>query len=341
MLYQWQKEQWSKILSYKNLPHALLLSGSSGIGKKDFAKHLAQSILCSVDLLSYPHKVPCQKCSSCRLIKASNCPDFYEAEESKGDQILIDTITEIRSFLQQSSHLGGAKVAVIPNAENMNRSSSNALLKILEEPPPNKYIILSSNIPYLMLPTIISRCVRIKFTTPSTEFNKKWLLENFPHINPDLLTNNILSAINNEAPLAIAAMLQNNKAEKIYNFAELLDEPVSKNNSGTLPDLVKYKALDSLDIIDILLYKLDKVIIKRISSQIKNKYSSIAKGDSKYQYEQSVINNMRLFILRDIYTHKKKLILDKLNLNTELLINECLILWRSVVMGPPNAIVSS
>ena len=326
-LYEWHASQWDKILSYKEqLPHAILLAGPQGLGKIRFANYLAKYILCkntSSAKISNDHEVPnlpskveapCDDCSSCRLIKSATNPDLRLAESSKAGQLLIESIAEIKNFLQHSSHLGGAKVAIIPQAEKMNRSSSNALLKILEEPPPRKYIILTTGIVSNLLPTIISRCVRLHFVPPPVAVSKRWVLDNVPGRNQDLLTNDVLLDINNRAPLALADMLQSGKGEAISRFSACL-RALKGGHKWTNINLADYKELELLEMVDVLLWELDRIIKQRLSKQD----------------DEAGKDNSRLFNLRDIFMKRRMMLLAKINLNKDLLLEECLILWQGVV----------
>ena len=326
-LYEWHTYQWDKILSYKEqLPHAILLAGPQGLGKMRFANYLAKYILCkntsSTKKPTEPKapnptskiEAPCNDCSSCRLIKSATNPDVRLAESSKAGQVLIESISEIKNFLQHSSHLGGAKVAIIPQAEKMNRSSSNALLKILEEPPPRKYIILTTGIISSLLPTIISRCICLHFVPPPVAASKRWVSDNVPGHNQDLLNNDVLLDINNRAPLALADMLQSGKGEAINRFSACL-RALQGGHKWTNINLADYKELELLEMIDVLLWELDRIIKERLSKQ-----------DDKADKD-----NSRLFNLRDIFMKRRMMLLAKINLNKDLLLEECLILWQSVV----------
>lgn len=171
----WHITQWQHVINLHNsnkLPHAILLSGMPGIGKKRFALSFAQYILC----LEPENGTSCGKCRQCLFNKAGTHPDLKVLEpEDKGKQLKVDQIRQLVDFFSQTSQQGGYKVAVLAPAENMNSSAANALLKNLEEPGPDTLILLVSDSPSRLLPTIRSRCQLLNFPTPEHEKAVTWL----------------------------------------------------------------------------------------------------------------------------------------------------------------------
>ena len=176
-IFPWQQCNWQSLLKRKEqaqLPHALLLTGKAGIGKRQFSMALAEIVLCSQPENDHA----CGQCASCQLLKAGTHPDIFlvEPEETgkniKIDQIrmLINKLTSLKSHFQ-----GGYKVAIIQPADAMNIASANSLLKTLEEPPANTLIILVTAKPSVLPATIRSRCQLIRMDTPSPEVAQQWL----------------------------------------------------------------------------------------------------------------------------------------------------------------------
>ena len=167
--YAWQKTTWDSLanaLQRHSLPHALLLDGEKGIGKTDFTGAFAKLILCK----SPTGNFPCDACQSCSMIDVGTHPDRIEM--ASGDNhvnIKVDDIRLLSNFSQQSSHSGAARIAIIPEAHRMNLSASNALLKTLEEPQDQVFIILTSSEPRRLSATIRSRAQRIKMRVPTFE----------------------------------------------------------------------------------------------------------------------------------------------------------------------------
>ena len=103
------------------------------------------------------HSEPCGFCHSCDLLKSESHPDVHYLLPEKDKKALsVDQIRQANKWAQESSQFGRYRIIVIPNAETMNASASNALLKTLEEPPKQCLFILSTENAKLLLPTIRS-----------------------------------------------------------------------------------------------------------------------------------------------------------------------------------------
>ncbi len=149
-------------------PHALLLTGSEGSGLAALAGALAAGLLCDQPTAKGS---ACGICSACRLLAAGNHPDLLwlspaEADESAGRkaslQIRVEAVRQLIATLALSPHHGAMRVSVIQPAEAMNPATANALLKVLEEPPPGNVLLLISHRPMRLLPTLRSRCLQVR-----------------------------------------------------------------------------------------------------------------------------------------------------------------------------------
>lgn len=161
----WLRAAWRG----KRLPHALIFAGPAGVGKATTATALASIFLCRKPR----DDDPCGKCDSCRAMQAGVHPDFVvvyrqlvrlDKEAAKAKELAADVI---RQFLIAAANLkpslGHGKVFVVEEAELMSATAQNALLKTLEEPPGASLIILLTDQPDGLLPTIRSRCQRLRF----------------------------------------------------------------------------------------------------------------------------------------------------------------------------------
>jgi DNA polymerase-3 subunit delta' len=154
------------------LPHGLIFAGPAGVGKGTTAKVLGALLLCEKPLKSAE---PCGKCDSCRLIESDTHPDYHriykeliraydKGGKSKGITLSIDVIRpELLEVAARKSNLGVGKVFIIEQAELMAAAAQNSMLKTLEEPAGRTLIILLTDSPGLLLPTIRSRCQMIRF----------------------------------------------------------------------------------------------------------------------------------------------------------------------------------
>ncbi|WP_414830681.1 DNA polymerase III subunit delta' [Alteromonas sp. H39] len=151
------------------LHHALLFCGPAGIGKLALAEAFSKTLLCQK-----PSSLgACEHCQSCALLDANTHPDFHILESKK--QLGVDKIREGIGKLSATSQLGRNKVLVIPNADAMTDSAANALLKTLEEPTNNTFIMLLTDKVQHLLPTILSRCERTVLALPPEHQSLAWL----------------------------------------------------------------------------------------------------------------------------------------------------------------------
>ena len=150
------------------LPHALLFVGPSSVGKTTLALDVAAALFCSAEP---PWIRPCRECRACRIVETGNHPDLHRiGPEGAGGQIRIGERSNpdpasVRGLISALSLLpveGGARVAIVEHADRMNEDAQSALLKTLEEPPAGVAIILCADEEELLLPTVRSRCARVR-----------------------------------------------------------------------------------------------------------------------------------------------------------------------------------
>jgi DNA polymerase-3 subunit delta' len=190
------KQLGSRIAANK-LHHALLIQGPTGLGKSSFVLQLAQLLLCK----ARQGDKMCGQCQSCLLNAATTHPDLHVVESDK--QIGVDQIREAIKKLVSSAHLSGAKVLIIYHAHTMTESSANALLKTLEEPTANTYLLLTTDKPERILPTIKSRCEKLALPLPSLDSTLAWVKTQYDG-DIDINFAKLFSA----RPLALLAELQ-------------------------------------------------------------------------------------------------------------------------------------
>ncbi|RUL79763.1 DNA polymerase III subunit delta' [Dyella choica] len=178
----WQVEHWARLQSRRQrdaLPHALLLCGPQGLGKRDFLRRFVRGLLCQ-----QPHEGDaCGTCRSCLLLNAGTHPDYValsyglRKDGVQRQDIVVDQIRELSARLATASQFGGWQIASIDPADAMNHAAANALLKTLEEPASQTMLVLVADAPWRMPATIRSRCQRIEFQLPGREASLAWLQE--------------------------------------------------------------------------------------------------------------------------------------------------------------------
>lgn len=138
--------------------HAYLFTGRDGIGKKLAAMLFASMVNCP----EFPRD-PEASCSVCRRILGRKHPDVILEAPVRG-MIRIEQVRDIQRFCQYAPVEGQHRVVVMDDAHTLNRAAQNALLKTLEEPPTRRILILVTSKPFLLLPTVRSRCRRVRFS---------------------------------------------------------------------------------------------------------------------------------------------------------------------------------
>ncbi len=178
----WHAGHWERLQARRQrdaMPHALLLCGPAGLGKRAFMRQFVNGLLCQ-----HPEQgSACGRCRSCLLLAAGTHPDLVELglglrkDGVQRREIVVEQVRELSARLAMSSQFGGWQVAVIDPADAMNSAAANALLKTLEEPSSQTLLILLADAPWMLPQTIRSRCQRIEFQLPSASVAMAWLQE--------------------------------------------------------------------------------------------------------------------------------------------------------------------
>ncbi len=189
------KKLLRRILETGRSPGAMLFAGEDGVGKKLFALEIAKALNCRA-----PQGAEgCGRCPSCVRTARFNYPQSSESDDWKGiiwtdhpdvgmvvapkRVLLVEQMRLIEREANYRPYEGKARLFLIEDADKLNDASANALLKVLEEPPPTSHIVLLTSRPAMLLPTIRSRCQMIRFS-PLTA----------PEIEEHLVKNKIASA---------------------------------------------------------------------------------------------------------------------------------------------------
>ncbi|MCC7326001.1 MAG: DNA polymerase III subunit delta' [Burkholderiales bacterium] len=231
------RPQWPELLPWQQVPaaaalgsratwpHALLIGGTRGLGKRTLAMNFARSLLCEAPDAGGSG---CGVCASCHYMTVGAHPDFQCIEprkvEDNGDvkeldAIPVDHIRAMIGALQLTSHRRQAKVVVIDPAEALNASAANALLKTLEEPPPDTYLLLVSHQPGRMPATLRSRCRRMQAPMPDADSAQAWLAG-----QAVAAPGNVLAQAGG-APLAALAIADPQRQRERAHWLEALSKP--------------------------------------------------------------------------------------------------------------------
>ena len=176
----WHADAWARLQARRErdaLPHALLLAGAAGLGKRDFLAAFVKGLLCQQSAGG----MACGVCRSCQLVAAGTHPDVVtlsfglRKDGVTRSEIVVDQIRDLSQRLSMASQFGGWQVVTIDPADAMNAAAANALLKTLEEPTPSTLLALVADQPARLPATIRSRCQRIDFLPPSRDASLAWL----------------------------------------------------------------------------------------------------------------------------------------------------------------------
>lgn len=185
----------SRALRSDRLPHAYIFYGPHGVGKVMTARALAATVLCE----NGPFREVtggCGACRQCGMVAAGTHPDLHIVERQlsqfsadaavrarRSTDLSVEVIREhLIDKAASRPYCGRAKLFVVREAEKMTVAAQNALLKTLEEPPPNTVLILLATDPTRLTPTTRSRCQLVPFRPLPTEFVARWLSEHHPEL---------------------------------------------------------------------------------------------------------------------------------------------------------------
>lgn len=254
--------------AYKNnkLSHNLLFVGPKAIGKKKLALGLMQFISCEKNSLS------CGKCPQCIRISNQKSEDLLIIKP-EGHQIKIEQSKQINNFLNLKS-LNKSRGIIIDEAQTMNQNAANAILKILEEPPPNTYFFLITSNESAILPTIKSRSQFIRFghlqpndiikINPVSEWVAKSCLGSLEYI--EQFDNENFIEIRNKTIEFLEMVINNKKIESYSLIKPYLNEQNSTNFIiRTLITLIRDAILVQLKSNEIIINNDQKKILEKLS----------------------------------------------------------------------------
>lgn len=270
-----------KSINLENLPHGIIINGPKGIGKEIFAKELASELLLNKNTLL----------QDCDLLDANNHPDYFILQK---DKILLHHITfrktkwdeekgqrNINDFLGITPSIAINKVALILNAQTMNNECQNALLKNLEEPAPNTYIIMVTDRSNVLLETIYSRCQVVNTPNLSSKEMNAWLSKRgISEINfndfPSFYT-----------PLKIIEDIENDRHLIFKKFISVFSDYI--NNKSDIGSLIK-----DLSSMDINLITKTNYLIEFLKILLRSKLLSEEMSGIYKIFNSSNFNNLKI-----------------------------------------------
>ena len=294
------------------MPQSIIFSGPKGIGKSKLALTFSEQLMqdkksiTSHDLLSNFDTISNSK-------KVYICKrEFDEATNKYKSAISIDQIRKMKEFFSLSQPEYNWRIAIIDAADEMNESSSNAILKLLEEPPNKSIIILISHNYYSLKSTIISRCQKITLK-PLSEKEMGELLSR--EVNNQEEINLIISLSEGIPSLA----LNLTKEETLNTYKRLIDLVSNTENStqSQIFDLIESQKFGnqnevSLDLIDLIL-----ILIRRVIRSLLNDEELITNDIESQMFEKIVDQSNMTIILAELYLDLEQTIARAKRVNIE------------------------
>ncbi len=319
--YAWQEEQWQRLIRMsgdQKLPHALLLSGHKGIGKRHFAEAMASFLLC----LSPVNKVPCGRCKGCELNLAHTHPDFFLLEPEEPSRVIkIDQVRRLTEFVSKTSQQGGRKVALINPVETLNVNAANALLKSLEEPSGDTVLLLVSQAPTQIMATIRSRCQQLEFALPSREQSLAWLTPLAVGQDPNYLLDCV-----GGAPLSALQLLDDDLLEQRQAVTDGL-LGLAHSRTSALDLAAKLHRGELLPVIEAMM-KLLQFGVR--TGAVAEESTTHTPAEQELHEVLAVVPSTIMFRFWDKLVVVKRQLLGASNPNKQLLLEEVLMDWQAL-----------
>lgn len=233
-----QMKVWENLMSSRRegrLAHALAFSGPEGSGKKKMAWAFAQALLCDKQ-----DQAPCGECGPCKRVESESSESVWFVEPEK-NIIKLEAATQILDFLSLQ-RLSRARVVIVDQANLLNAQTANALLKAIEEPPPESYFILTTPGTSQLLPTMRSRVQNIRFQPGLRQVDEE------SRFARDLALRFLESASRNNRSGLDEAQSEAKEKEVALSFAremqQVLRDWTVSGSLGELPEIEPQKKTD-------------------------------------------------------------------------------------------------
>ena len=318
--YPWQQASWQQfqqLFFSGRMPNSLLLHGLIDSGIPLFIRQAVQLLLCT------GKQAPCGQCDSCKWVYTDSHPDLLWVEpEAGGRQIKIEQIRELIEFMELKSFARRSKVCVIHPAEAMNRATANALLKTLEEPLENDFLLLVSYSPEKLLPTIRSRCQRHSVAVVPDENTWQWISEQCAVTAAE--AKQLLLAAGG-SPLAAVVMQQEGTLKQRQDFLQQC-QALIEHRASVLQLATEWDKRDAVSqVMEYLLLVLHASIHSKLTAEVVTESDGITSDLQKY------LKGLKLIQLLRCYEQTQRnygMLSHTANLNARALLEEVLFFWQ-------------
>ena len=294
------------------MPQSIIFSGPKGIGKSKLALTFSEQLMQDKKSIT-SHDLLSNFAASSNSKKVYICKrEFDEATNKYKSAISIDQIRKMKEFFSLSQTEYNWRIAIIDAADEMNESSSNAILKLLEEPPNKSIIILISHNYYSLKSTIISRCQKITLKPLSENEMGEFLskeLNNQEEIN-------LITSLSEGIP-SLALSLTNE--ETLNTYKRLIDLVSNTENStqSQIFDLIESQKFGNqnevrLDLIDLIL-----ILIRRVIRSLLNDEELVTNDVESQMFEKIVDQSNMTIILAELYLDLEQTIARAKRINIE------------------------
>ncbi|MCM1114195.1 MAG: hypothetical protein NC397_01715 [Clostridium sp.] len=258
-------EQLGCLIDAKRFPHAIVIEGEQGLGKRTLAHFIAAALVCRNE------EKPCMECSQCRKALSSIHPDIFEHSASGGaNSFHVDVIRQVVNDAYMQPNEAEHKVYILGNADAMSVSAQNALLKVLEEPPHYVVFILTAKSKSMLLETVLSRSVVISLEGVDINEGIKYISNHFDNIDTNK-TKALLETFNGNIGKTIDSLKDGKMGELTELCVKICNALVNENEYALLTACSAFQkdrqtiinAMDFLKNIfrDALVYKPDAQLI--------------------------------------------------------------------------------
>ena len=294
------------------MPQSIIFSGPKGIGKSKLALTFSEQLMQDKKSIT-SHDLLSNFAASSNSKKVYICKrEFDEATNKYKSAISIDQIRKMKEFFSLSQTEYNWRIAIIDAADEMNESSSNAILKLLEEPPNKSMIILISHNYYSLKSTIISRCQKITLK-PLSENEMGEFLSKEVNNQEEI---NLITSLSEGIP-SLALNLTNE--ETLNTYKRLIDLVSNTENSpqSQIFDLIESQKFGnqnevSLDLIDLIL-----ILIRRVIRSLLNDEELVTNDVESQMFEKIVDQSNMTIILAELYLDLEQTIARAKRINIE------------------------
>jgi DNA polymerase-3 subunit delta' len=330
LIYPWLQDSWKQLTMIPKVkfPHALIITGSQGIGKIEFCHLIIQSLLCSN---VSQEGSPCGQCSACAQFLAQSHADYLNLEILDGKKSIgVDQIRDMINWVNLTRQSTQKKVLFIPQAEKMTLAAANALLKTLEEPPHDVVIILVCEHLNSLLATIRSRCQIVSLVKPKAEVIEQWLDNNKANwkLSPEnkhlvAKQRKLLFSLAFYSPLKVKQLLISDELVKRKMIIDQLISIIHDDNSPVIVASGLFKK-DS----EVTMYWLQSILFDLIYMHYHVDNLKLINSDY-YKDIQLLLGKLNILLIFDLINELKEYYQFKeRSLNTQLMLESYLIKWQ-------------